>query len=388
MALNDHSTRAHAVLSASSSARWLKCPPSAVAATMYENTGTEFTREGTLAHEVAEFFVELKAPQATENLLADFKNWKANEEITMEMLQCAEAYRDYLQELITDENAVVLLEQRLDFSPWVPKGFGTGDCIIIQGNRLDVVDYKYGKGVAVSAVENSQMRLYGLGALNDFGDIYDVQEIGMHIFQPRINNISVEVLRVEDLQAWGEEVKPIAKLAAKGKGDFCSGEHCRFCPHAGQCPTLAADCTKVVNASGGKAAVPTLAPWMIADILKQEPVITAWIRAVKDRALTQMLNGEEIPGYKVVEGRGSREWGHHLPAVDSALHSAGYRPEEYMTQPELLSPAALEKSIGKKRVAELVGTLIVSKPGSPTIAPESDKRKPFDRLAEAKKDFE
>jgi hypothetical protein len=354
---------------------------------MYENTSTEYTREGTLAHEVAEFFVELKAPQASENLLADFKNWKANEEITMEMLQCAEAYRDYLQELIADDNAVVLLEQRLDFSPWVPDGFGTGDAIIIQGHRLDVVDYKFGKGVAVSAVDNSQMRLYALGALSDFGDIYDIQEIGMHIFQPRINNVSADVLRVEDLLVWGEEIRPIAKLAAKGQGDFCSGEHCRFCPHAGSCPTLSADCMKVVNTAGGKAAVPTLAPWMVADILKQEPVIASWLKAVKDRALTQMLNGEEIPGYKVVEGRGSREWSDTQSTL-AALAQAGYSSEQVFTQPELLSPAALEKSIGKKNVAELVGHLIVSKPGSPTVAPESDKRKPFDRLAEARKDFE
>ena len=374
----DHSSRAHAVLSASSSARWLKCPPSAVAATMYPNTATEYTKEGTLAHEVAESIA--KGDTSV--------RWVPSDEdgVTAEMIECAKAYADYIQELITDENAVILLEQRLDFSPWVPKGFGTGDCIIIQGTRLDVVDYKFGKGVAVSAVDNSQMRLYGLGALNDFGDIYDIQEVGMHIFQPRINNISAEVLTDGELLSWGEAVKPIAKLAAKGKGDFCSGEHCRFCPHAGQCPTLAADCTKAVNVSGGKAAVPTLAPWMVADILKQEPVITAWLKAVKDRALTQMLNGEQIPGYKVVEGRGSREWADEVPLVH-LLEDAGYESHEFC-KTEILSPAALEKSIGKKKVAELVGALIVSKPGSPTIAPESDKRKPFDRLAEAQKDFE
>lgn len=376
----DHSSRAHALLSASSSARWLKCPPSAVAATMYENTTTEYTLEGTLAHEVAEWVA------SGDSKKHNFPKGP-DDGVTSEMLECARAYADYIQELITDDNAVILLEQRLDFSPWVPKGFGTGDCIIIQGNRLDVIDYKYGKGVAVSAVKNSQMRLYGLGALNDFGDIYDIQEIGMHIFQPRINNISVDVLTDGELLSWGEAVKPIAKLAAKGKGDFCSGEHCRFCPHAGQCPTLAADCTKAVNVSGGKAAVPTLTPWMVADILKQEPVITAWLKAVKDRALTQMLNGEQIPGYKVVEGRGSREWEDDA-AVMGLLQAEAFDPEDYLTAPELLSPAALEKSIGKKKVAELVGALIVSKPGNPTIAPESDKRKPFDRLAEAKKDFE
>ena len=378
----DHSARAHAVLSASSSARWLKCPPSAVAATMYPNTATEFTKEGTLAHEVA----EMTASYTNAETIREAPRTKSDPAITQEMIDCAIAYADYIQELVTDENAVILLEQRLDLTPWVPEGFGTGDCIIIQGHRLDVVDYKYGKGVAVSAVDNSQMRLYALGALNEFGDIYEIHEVGMHIFQPRINNVSVDVLQIDDLVAWGEEVKPIAKLAAKGKGDFCAGEHCRFCPHAGSCPTLAGDCMKVVNISGGKAAVPTLAPWMVADILKQESVISAWLKAVKDRALTQMLNGEQIPGFKVVEGRGSREWADEdkLPLI---LEAGGCTYDEY-TKTEILSPAALEKSIGKKRVAELVGALIVSKPGNPTIAPESDKRKPFDRLAEAQKDFE
>lgn len=382
----DHASRAHAVLSASSSARWLKCPPSAVAATMYPSTGTEFTREGTLAHEVAELFVRLSPEKATENLLADFKEWIGSDDITMEMLQCAESYRDYIHELITDPEAVVLLEQRLDLSPWVPEGFGTGDCTIIQGNRLDIIDYKYGKGVAVSAEGNSQMRLYGLGALNDFGDIYDIHEVGMHIYQPRLNNISTEVLTTDRLYIWASKVAQIATLAAEGKGDYCSGEHCRFCPHAGQCPTLSADCVKVVNLGGGKASVPTMAPWMIADILKQESIITGWLKAVKERALSQMLSGEEIPGYKVVEGRGSREWTDET-AVSDALMARGHTWEE-LSYESMYSPAQMEKALGKKRVQEIVGTLIVTKPGSPTIAPATDKREPYNRQEASRKAFE
>ena len=369
----NHADRAHAVLSASSSSRWLKCPPSAVAATMYPSTATEYTREGTLAHEVAE-------------TIARGKPIDPYGEITAEMIQCAEAYRDYIQELITDENAVVLLEQRLDFSPWVPDGFGTADCIIIQGHRLDVVDYKFGKGVAVSAENNSQMRLYGLGALNEFGDIYDIQEVGMHIFQPRLNNISPEVLTDGELLSWGGAVKPIAEKAAKGQGDYCSGEHCRFCPHAGQCPTLSADCMKVVNLGGGKAAVPTMAPWMISDILKQESMISGWLKAVKERALSQMLSGGEIPGYKVVEGRGSREWANDLDIQDTLIN-AGYGLRE-ITKTELLSPYQMEKAIGKKRMLELVGERIVTKPGNPTIALATDKREAYNQKEASRKAFE
>lgn len=383
--LNDHSSRAHAVLSASSSSRWLKCPPSAAAATLYENTGSAFTREGTLAHEVAERVAQC-AVDGIKYKWDGCEDW-SSDDVTPEMIRCAEGYADYIQELITDPDAVVLLEQRLDFSPWVPRGFGTGDCIIIQKNRLDVVDYKYGQGVAVSAKDNSQMRLYGLGALNDFGCIYDIYEVAVHIYQPRMNNVSVDALLASDLLAWGEEVRPIAQSAAEGKGEYCAGEHCRFCLHAGSCPTLAATCTKVANFHGGKAAVPTLAPWMVADILKAEPMISAWLKAVKDRALATMLNGEEVPGYKVVAGRSSRDWSNDEKTV-FALEAAGYGPADFYQPPKLLSPAQLEKSIGKKTVAELVGSLIVSEPGAPTVAPESDKRKPFDRLAEARKDFE
>lgn len=377
--LNDHSTRAHALLSASSSARWLACPPSAVAATMYENADTDFTREGTLAHEVAEIVARGKNPDVE---VSSFRV----DEVTPEMLRCAEAYRDYIQELVTDDNAVILLEQRVDFSPWVPGGFGTCDCLIIQGRRLDVIDYKFGKGVAVSAEGNSQMSLYGLGALNDFGTIYEIEEVVLHIFQPRINNVSAWEQTTAALLDWGETVKPRAAMAAQGRGTMAAGEHCRFCPHAGKCPTLAAACTAVVNDHGDVVEVSTLQPWMVADILKAEPMISAWLKSVKDRALAAMLNGEEIPGYKVVAGRGSRLWSDEGAARD-ALVAAGYGLSEIQTTPELLSVSKMEDALGKKRVAELCGALIESKPGGPTVATVSDKRKPFDRLAEARNDF-
>ena len=204
MSTPNHSARAHALLSASSSARWLACPPSAVAAAAYPNKDTVFTREGTLAHEVAEQVVrgEMVRPQG---------------DITPEMVHCAEAYRDYIQELKKDDNAVVMLERRVDFSPWVPGGFGTADCIIIQGNHMDVVDYKYGAGVAVSAEQNPQMMLYGLGALNEYGFIYDVHTVTVHIFQPRMNNVSPWTLNATDLTEWGDTfVRPTAAKAAKG----------------------------------------------------------------------------------------------------------------------------------------------------------------------------
>lgn len=371
----NHSSRAHALLSASSSARWLACPPSAVAAAAYPNQSTAFTREGTLAHEVAE-------------LIASGQNCPPeNEDITPEMVHCAEAYRDFIQELVKDESAIVLFERRVDFSPWVPDGFGTADCIIIQGTRMDVVDYKYGQGVSVSAVANPQMMLYGLGALNDYGFIYDVQTVGLHIFQPRMNNVSDYELSASDLVAWGNaQVQPTAAQAAKGEGDMAAGEHCRFCPHAGRCPELARSCALIVETSDGPVEIPSLAPWQVADILATEGKVTAWLKAVKDRALTDMLNGGEIPGYKVVAGRSSRSWADDLE-VESILNLAGYAPNEY-TKTELLSPYNMEKALGKKKVSELLSGQVLTVSGSPTIAPASDKRQPYDRAAEIKKDFE
>ena len=380
--LNNHSERAHALLSASSAARWLACPPSAVAAEGYKNEGTDYTREGTLAHEVA----ELVARRNLEG--ADYpEKFIENPEVTTEMLSCAIDYADYIQEQIRDDNAVVLLEQRVDFSPWVPDGFGTADCIIIQGKTMDVIDYKYGQGVAVSAEDNPQMKLYGLGALNDYGFAYDVETIRLHIYQPRLNNISVDEICVGKLKAWAEMVvKPTAEKAAKGEGDYKPGEHCRFCPHAGRCRELTRVCTEHVNTHGMKASVPVLASWEVAEVLKMEPLISLWLKRVKEQALTTLLDGGEIPGYKVVAGRSSRAWADELEVAEE-LKSAGYSLED-ITETKLLSVAAMEKALGKKKVAEMVGGHIFTSTGSPTIAPATDKRPVYNRLEEAQKDFE
>ena len=374
--LNNHKEREHALLSASSAARWLACPPSAVAAEAYKNEGTEYTREGTLAHEVAESI-------ASGNDI----DWGKADDITQEMVDCAEGYHDYIKEQTKSDTATVLLEQRVDFSPWVPDGFGTADCIIIQGTTMDVIDYKYGKGVAVSAEDNPQMKLYGLGAYNDYGFACDIEKVRLHIYQPRLNNISVDELTVEELLEWAEKtVKPTAEKAAKGKGDYSPGEHCRFCPHAGRCRALTKTCTEYVTTHGMRASVPVLAPWEVADVLRMEPLVSLWLKRVKDQALTTLLDGGEIPGYKVVAGRGSRAWADDLEVV-AALEGAGYRREE-ITKTELLSVAAMEKALGKKKVAELVGGQILTYTGAPTVALETDKRPVYDRLAEAKKDFD
>ena len=372
----NHSSRAHALLSASSASRWLACPPSAVAAEAYPKQSTDYAREGTLAHEVAEIVARGEYVSV----------WASEPEIgvTQEMRDCAEGYRDYINELKTTDDAVILLEQRVDFSPWVPKGFGTCDCIILQGETMDVIDYKYGAGVAVSADHNPQMMLYALGALNDYGFAYDVQKIKMHIYQPRINNISTFEISVEDLLVWGEEVVgPTAALAAQGGGEHKPGEHCRFCPHAGECRALTHFCTKYV----GKMGIECLAPWEVAEVLQMEQTISLWLKRVKEQALTTMLEGGEIPGFKVVAGRGSRNWADELE-VAAELEKQGISRDQY-TETKILSVAQMEKALGgKKRFNELIGGHVLSVAGSPTIAPATDKRPAYDRAEEIVRAFD
>ena len=379
--LNDHRSRDHSLLNASSAHRWLACPPSAVAAEAYPPQDTDFTREGTLAHEVAEAVAKGQLLSENENRdgVADG--------ITQEMIDCAIGYRDYIQEQIPGDDALVLLEQRVDFSPWVPEGFGTADCIIIQGNTMDVIDYKYGKGVAVSAVNNPQEMLYGLGALNDYGFAYSIKSVRLHIYQPRLNNVSVDELTTEQLTDWGDKtVRPTAAKAVQGKGKYNAGEHCRFCPHAGRCRALTKVCTEYITVRDMTAAVPVLAAWEVADVLQMEPLVSLWFKRVKEQALTSMLNGEQVPGYKVVEGKlGNRKWTDEVQVAEK-LQAEGYQLND-ITETRLLSPAAMDKSIGKKKVAELLAGLIDRAPGAPTIAPESDKRPVYDRAAETLKDL-
>lgn len=389
MKVNDHKSRDHALLSASSAHRWLACPPSAVAAEAYPQQDTDFTLEGTLAHEVAETAGRLRLnPYAGCDTAAKFF---ARDGIpkgyTQEMVECADGYADYIQEHIKGDDAVVLLEQRVDFSPWVPDGFGTCDCILIQGDTMTVIDYKYGVGVPVDAVDNPQLKLYALGALNDFGIAYDVDRVETHIYQPRINNVSVDSTTTDELLIWaGNVVKPIADKAIKGEGDYDAGEWCKFCPHAGRCRQLTETCIEYVETHSLRTAVPILAPHEVAEVLRMEPLITLWLKRVKSQALTTLLNGGEVPGFKAVEGRGSRSWADELE-VARELERQGFNREDY-TKTEVLSVAQMEKALGKKKVAEVLGDHILKTAGAPTVAPMSDKRPVYDRLAEAQADFE
>ena len=381
--LNDHSTRDHALLSASSAHRWLVCTPSAVAAELYTNESSDYAEEGTLAHEVAEQVARAMLEGRPHGIQIDKEKG-----IDREMIECAEAYADYIQEKMTSPSAKVFLEQQVDFSKWVPGGFGTCDCLILQGNKLTVIDFKYGAGVKVSAVGNPQMSLYALGALDLFEDVYDIETVEETIFQPRMDNVSEDSKPASALTAWGTEIKPIAEKAAKGKGKYTPGTHCQFCAHAGRCRALGALCTETAQALNGKnVKVEVLTDFEISQILELAPLLTMAVNKIKAHALNTIMAGGTVEGWKVVEGKlGNRKYINELDAM-KAFVAAGYQKED-ITETKLLSPAAMEKALGKKKIADLMEQLTHRAPGSPTLVRDDDKRPSYNRLAEAVKDFD
>lgn len=381
----DHKSRSHALLSASGAELWLNCPASAVANEQYPDETSEYAQEGTIAHEVAQVYAEAITGQTGHSALdADLNELRAKwgaEAITGEMLECAESYADYIREHMTD-TSIVMLEQRLDFSPWVPEGFGTGDCIIIDDGVLTVIDFKYGQGVAVDSEGNPQMQLYALGAINDYGCVYDFDEVVMSIYQPRINNISEARLSVAELMDWAETVvKPRAAEAFSGKASYCAGAHCRkFCKHAGRCQTLTDYCSDFVETHGLRVAVPHLTADQYLEIVQMEPLLKMWLDRVTRAATDQILAGGKINGLKVVEGRSTRKWDDPDLVEERLLADCGgpYTEEDILEPATLKTVAAMEKAIGKKKLAELVGDLIVKAPGKPTLVQSSDKRPDYD----------
>jgi hypothetical protein len=273
---------------------------------------------------------------------------------------------------------IVMVEQRLDFSKYVPDGFGTGDCVIVADEVLTVCDYKHGKGVAVSAERNSQMMLYALGALELFDSLYDISEIKMVIFQPRMENISEFTMTADELLNWAENtLRPTAELAAKGEGEFCAGEHCRFCKVKSTCRKRAE--YNLMLAQYDFAPSATLEDTEIEAILEKVDALVAWAGDIKDYALTQALAGKQWTEWKLVEGRSVRKYAND-DAVAAVISDAGYDPYER----KLLGVTAMTKLLGKKKFDTLLGSLIEKPPGKPTLVPMSDKRPAWNN---AKDDF-
>lgn len=367
----------HAVLSASSANRWLHCPPSVRLSEGYMDKASVFAMEGTSAHELCEYKLRsalgMEAENPTENL--DFYN--------TEMEECAEGYATYILELVekakeTCSDPVIMVEQRVDFSRYVPEGFGTADCIIIADDILNIVDYKHGKGVEVSAEDNPQMKLYALGALELFDCLYDISKVQMTIFQPRLSNVSVFVMNKADLLNWAnDELTAKAELAFEGKGELCCGEWCKFCKAKSNCKERARVNMEMAQYKFRKSSL--LTDKEVVEILSRIDELTSWASDVKNFALEQAVRGKQWPGWKVVEGRSNRKYTDE-GAVAQVVKNAGYNPYDE----KIMGITNMTKMLGKEKFNELLGDFVERPQGKPTLVPEDDNRP---RMNTAKEDF-
>lgn len=357
----------HAVLSASSSHRWIACPPSALLCAKQKDITSEFAMKGTDSHSLCEYKVKQLLGQAakdpTENLTY----------FDEEMADYSDMYAQYVMEQVQTAKGkckapIVLVEQRLDFSNWVPEGFGTGDCVIVGDETLTVIDFKYGVGILVDAENNPQMMCYALGALALLDGIYDIREVSMTIFQPRRDNISTYTISKEELLRWAVEIlSPAAQLAVKGDGEFKAGSHCQFYK-------VKATCRKRAEYNLELARYDFKMPANLEDeeievILFKADELVSWVGDIKDYALQQAVSGKEWTGWKLVEGRSNRRYVNETAAADK-VQSAGYDPYEH----KVLGITAMTKLLGKTKFEELLGGLIEKPQGKPTLVPMSDKR--------------
>lgn len=378
----------HALLSASSSHRWLSCPPSVRLEKGFEKTTSVFAEEGTLAHELGEVKLRKALGKIAQSIFVDKLSDIVNDKLyTNDMTDYVGTYVDtcmekYAEAKANTPDAIPIVEQRLDFSRWVTDGFGTGDFVVIADGTMEICDLKYGKGIVVSAVDNPQMRLYALGAIAEFEFLYDIQNVKMTIIQPRLDSISTDEMTVEELLKWADEVvKPTSELAIKGEGEFCAGEHCKFCRAKAVCKARA---DKNMELAKYEFSDPNILNNLeIADILGKVDELTNWGTDVKEYALLKAIDGEEFEGYKVVEGRSNRVIT-DKEFVAETLEDTGFKKEEIFKPQELVSLTNLEKLVGKKKLNSLIGSVIDKPPGKPTLAPITDKRQVFNT---AKEDF-
>ena len=362
----NHTSRAHAVLSASAADRWMHCPPSARLAERYPQTSSSYAEEGTRAHEIAEQCLRAFKDGMPEPVYHG-DDLRVRAELQPYIDWIVETYNEYKDK---SPDTLMLLETRVDFSSVVPDGFGTGDVIIISGTTLHIIDLKFGKGVPVEAALNPQLMLYALGALNLFEDLYDINLVRMTINQPRLDHISTSFASAAEIRYWGDhKVAPVAKQAYEGKGEFACGDWCRWCP-VKNCKHRAIVNQKLIEDHPDPAV---LSKKDLGAVLQQLDQVKAWMETLKTYATDQILSGEQIPGWKLVEGRSLRKY------IDEDKVAAKLKSEDYadavIFEKRLLGITAMEKTLGKKIFNALLGDLVVKPAGAPTLAPESDKRK-------------
>ena len=379
-------TNQHAVLSASGADRWIACPPSARQEEHVEDEQSQYAAEGSFAHELAELYLSLHLDQIKKaTFTKKHKKLQANEFYSQDMENHVKTYVDYCIEKINEarahtRDAEILLEMRLDFSTWVPGGFGTGDLVLISDNTLEVVDLKYGMGVPVSAENNSQMRLYALGAVDQFDMLYNIKKVNMTIHQPRLDNISTDKMDLDDLFKWANmTVMGAADKAWRGVGDFNPGDHCRFCKIRATCRARAQ--ANLELAKYDFKEPPLLTDDEIVDVLDKADELQKWASDVQAYALDQAVNNnKEWPGWKLVEGRSVRKYVDEQRVLET-LVSEGYE-ENKITTKQLLGITAMEKVLGKKKFNDVLADYVEKPPGKLKLAPAEDKRQAVKNKAE------
>lgn len=386
-----HKERAHALLSASGASRWIACPPSAQLEQDFLEEQSDFAAEGTAAHELAETMLKHQLEIIDKKQFnAQMKKHKAGQFYSLDMQEHIDGYVSVVMERVNairakTKDALVLLEQRLDFSKWVPKGFGTGDVLIIGDGLMEIIDLKFGKGVPTAAYGNPQIRLYGLGALHQFGFLYDIDLVRMTIIQPRLDSITSDEMPTVDLVKWAEdEVAPKAELAMAGEGELAAGEHCRFCRVRYTCRARAEANLEMARYEFRDPFV--LEHEEISDILARAVELQKWAADISSYALEQAeKHGMKFPGWKLVEGRSNRKITNKEVALEILLKF--FESELVLKPQELFGLTDLEKNIGKDEVKNHLSALIIKPMGKPTLVPESDKRVELSSAAAAAEDF-
>ena len=366
----------HALLSASGAHRWLHCTGSPLLEKDFPDSASVYAQEGTLAHELCELKLMAYTGEITKRKLTSMKNKLMKSELWQpEMEGTSEAYLDYIKDITLSYTVkpVILTEKKVDFSRYVPEGFGTADCLILAGDTLHVIDYKHGKGVVVDADHNPQMMLYALGAMSELSLLYRFKFVHMTIVQPRVNNISEFTMTADELIEWGETVvKPKAEAAISGKGEFEAGDWCRFCRAKQQCKTRYESNDSLYPELSERHDPRLITLDELGEYLKRGRDMAAWLEDMKEYALSESLAGAEVPGWKAVEGRGSRAFTDTDEAVDILIKNG--IDESVLYERRVLTLAQMEKAVGKKAFGELVGDLVIKNPGKPTLVEESDKR--------------
>lgn len=369
----------HSLLSGSTAKRWTECTPSARLCEGIEDAPSPYAEEGSECHLLGQHKIELNHKMPTEDPRPGMKYYN------QEMEECSDIYLQVVNEKYADakkycKDPVLLVEAKLDFSRWVKDGYGYGDCIIIADHVIHVIDYKHGAGVLVNADNNTQMKVYSLAVLDQFGDLYDIDEVCMTIVQPRKDNISSWTISKDELLDWADNfLAPRAELAYEGKGEFKAGPHCQFCKVKSKCRARA---ERNLELAQHEFKLPDLLEdTEIAAILDKVDDLVSWANDVKDYALSQALAGKIYDGYKIVEGRSIRKYTDE-GAVAEAVTAAGFDPYEK----KLLGLTAMTQMLGKKKFEEVLGSPTCKPKGKPVLVPNSDKR-PTMTINTAAEDF-